>query len=117
MKKLIIEMFLPAFGLCLMMVFLFVLRISYKSMVSDVSNWLITEKQYVDVEVTYMPKSNVEFEAKDGKETVIVNADDLKACDIHVGDKVNVMKYKSWAVNSPNDNGYRYDLIADNGGK
>lgn len=117
MKKLIIEMFLPAFGLFLMMVFLFVFRITYKPMVSSVSNWLITEKQYVDVEVTYIPKSNVEFEAKDGEKTVTVYADDLKSCDIHVGDKVNVMKYKSWAVNSPNDNGYRYDLITDNGGK
>jgi hypothetical protein len=43
-----------------------------------------------------------------------VYADDLKSCeDIHVGDKVNVMKYKSWAVSSPNNNGYRYDLVAN----
>lgn len=59
-------------------------------------------------------KKVINFKQKDENETVIVYADDLKSCeDIHVGDKVNVMKYKSWAVSSPNNNGYRYDLVAN----
>lgn len=59
-------------------------------------------------------KKVINFKQKDENETVIVYTDDLKSCeDIHVGDKVNVMKYKSWAVSSPNNNGYRYDLVAN----
>lgn len=112
-KQDLIEMVVPIIGLVLMFVLLFVIRPSYKSMVSAASNFLITEKQYVDVTVEQKGKGN-KFQAKDESETVIVYADDLKSCgDVHVGDKVNVMKYKSWAVNSPNDNGYRYDLITN----
>lgn len=112
-KQNLIEMAVPIIGLVLMFVFLFTIRPSCKFMVSAVNNCLVTEKQYIDVTVEKKEKGN-KFQAKDENETVIVYADDLKSCeDIHVGDKVNVMKYKSWAVSSPNNNGYRYDLVAN----
>lgn len=96
-----------------MFVFLFTIRPSCKSMMSAVNNCLVTEKQYIDVTVEKKEKDN-KFQAKDKSETVIVYTDDLKSCEnIHVGDKVNVMKYKSWAVSSPNNNRYRYDLVAN----
>lgn len=112
-KQDLIEMVVPIIGLVLMFVLLFVIRPSYKSMVSAASNFLITEKQYVDVKVEQKGGGS-QFQAKDGNEVVTVYADNVKSCEnIHIGDKVNVMKYKSWAVSSPNDNGYRYDLITD----
>lgn len=112
-KQDLIKMVVPIIGLVLMFALLFAIRPSCKFMVSAVNNCLVTEKQYIDVTVEKKEKDN-KFQAKDKSETVIVYTDDLKSCeDIHVGDKVNVMKYKSWAVSSPNDNGYRYDLITD----
>ena len=112
-KQNLLEMVVPIIGLVLIFVFLFTIKPSCKSMVSAVSNCLVKEKQYIDVTVKKKKKSN-KFQAKDESETVIVYTDDLKSCeDIHVGDKVNVMKYKSWAVSSPNNNGYRYDLVTN----
>ncbi len=112
-KQDLIEIVVPIIGLVLMFVFLFTIRHSCKSMMSAVNNCLVTEKQYIDVTVEKKEKDN-KFQAKDKSETVIVYTDDLKSCeDIHVGDKVNVMKYKSWAVSSPNNNRYRYDLVAN----
>lgn len=118
-KQNLIEIVVPIIGLVLMFVPLFTIRSLYKSMplykstVSAVSNCLVTEKQYIDVTVEKKEKGN-KFQAKDESETVIVYTDDLKSCeDVHIGDKVNVMKYKSWAVSSPNNNGYRYDLVAN----
>lgn len=102
-KQDLIEMVVPIIGLVLMFVLLFVIRPSYKSMVSAASNFLITEKQYVDVKVEQKGEGS-QFQAKDGNEVVTVYADNVKSCeDVHIGDKVNVMKYKSWAVSSPND--------------
>lgn len=99
-KQNLIEMVVPIIGLVLMFVFLFTIRPSCKFMVSAVNNCLVTEKQYIDVTVEKKEKGN-KFQAKDESETVIVYTDDLKSCeDIHIGDKVNVMKYKSWAVSS-----------------
>lgn len=112
-KQNLIEMVVPIIGLVLMFVFLFTIRHSCKFMVSAVNNCLVTEKQYIDVKVEQKGGGS-QFQAKDGNEVVTVYADNVKSCeDIHIGDKVNVMKYKSWAVSSPNDNGYRYDLITD----
>lgn len=112
-KQDLIETVVPIIALVLIFVLLFAIRPSYKSMVSTVSNLLITEKQYVDVKVEQKGKG-CQFQAKDGTEVVTVYTDNLKSCkDIYVGDKVNVMKYKSWAVSSPNNNGYRYDLITN----
>lgn len=112
-KQDLIEIVVPIIGLVLMFVFLFTIRPSCKSMMSAVNNCLVTEKQYIDVTVEKKEKDN-KFQAKDKSETVIVYTDDLKSCeDIHVGDKVNVMKYKSWAVSSQNNNRYRYDLVAN----
>lgn len=109
----LIETIVSIIALVLMFALLFAVRPSYKSMVSATSNFLITEKQYVDVKVEQKGEGN-QFQAKDGNEVVTVYADNVKSCeDIHIGDKVNVMKYKSWAVSSPNDNGYRYDLITN----
>lgn len=109
----LIETIVPIIGLVLMFVLLFAVRPSYKSMVSAMNNFLITEKQYVDVKVEQKGEGS-QFQAKDGNEVVTVYANNVKSCeDIHIGDKINVMKYKSWAVSSPNNNGYRYDLITN----
>ena len=90
-KQNLLEMVVPIIGLVLIFVFLFTIKPSCKSMVSAVSNCLVTEKQYIDVTVEKKKKGN-KFQAKDESETVIVYTDDLKSCeDIHVGDKVNVM--------------------------
>ena len=50
-KQNLLEMVVPIIGLVLIFVFLFTIKPSCKSMVSAVSNCLVTEKQYIDVTV------------------------------------------------------------------
>ena len=57
-KQDLIEMVVPIIGLVLMFVLLFVIRPSYKSMMSATSNFLITEKQYVDIKIEQKKKNS-----------------------------------------------------------
>ena len=75
-KQDLIEMVVPIIGLVLMFALLFAIRPSYKSMVSAMNNFLITEKQYVDVKVEQKGEGS-QFQAKDGNEVVTVYAEML----------------------------------------